>query len=52
MHLKKEIVINGDGKENFDFTYIDDFCKGILKIIQTKKSQNQLLILYGSLNQF
>lgn len=47
---KKEIVINGDGKEKLDFTYIDDFCKGILKIIQNpKKSQNQTFnITYGS----
>ena len=46
----KKIQINGDGKEKLDFTYIDDLCQGIYKIIQFKnKSTNKTFNLtYGS----
>ncbi len=47
---RKRIVINGNGKEKLDFTYIDDLCQGIFKIIKNKdKSKNQTFNLtYGS----
>ena len=47
---KRDISINGDGKEKLDFTYIDDFCDGIYKIIKKKsKSINQIFNLtYGN----
>jgi len=47
---KKKIFIKGDGKEKLDFTYIDDFCSGVFKIIQNpKKSANQTFNLtFGS----
>ena len=44
----KELVINGDGKEKLDFTYIEDLTDGILKIINNKNSINQIFNLtYG-----
>ena len=47
---KRKIKIMGDGKEKLDFTYIDDLCQGIYKIIKLrKKSQNEIFNLtYGS----
>ena len=33
----KEIIINGDGSEKLDFTYIEDLIQGVKKIINTKK---------------
>ncbi len=46
----KNIFISGDGKEKLDFTYIDDLCQGILRIIKNKKkSKNQIFNLtFGS----
>ena len=46
----KSIKINGDGNEKLDFTYIDDLCQGIYKIIKyKKKSANKTFNLtYGS----
>ena len=44
----KELLINGDGKEKLDFTYIEDLTDGILNIIGNKKSINQIFNLtYG-----
>ena len=47
---KKEIFISGNGKEKLDFTYIEDLCDGVLKIIKNqKKSTNQIFNLtFGS----
>jgi len=47
---KKKIFIKGDGKEKLDFTYIDDLCSGVFKIIQNQtKSTNQTFNLtFGS----
>ena len=47
---KKEILIKGDGKEKLDFTYIDDFCYGVYKILKNKSSSmNQTFNLtYGN----
>ena len=44
----KELIINGDGKEKLDFTYIEDLTDGILNIINNKSSINQIFNLtYG-----
>ena len=44
----KELLINGDGKEKLDFTYIEDLTDGILNIINNKNSINQIFNLtYG-----
>ena len=44
----KELIINGDGKEKLDFTYIEDLTDGILNIIKNKNSINQIFNLtYG-----
>tara|TARA_B100001057_G_scaffold494399_1_gene590901 strand:+ start:2045 stop:3058 length:1014 start_codon:yes stop_codon:yes gene_type:complete len=45
---KKEITIQGDGKEKLDFTYIEDLVNGIICAIKSKKSINQTFNLtYG-----
>ena len=38
---KQEIIVNGNGKDKLDFTYIDDLCQGIIKSILNKKAFNQ-----------
>ena len=44
----QELIINGDGKEKLDFTYIEDLTDGILNIINNKNSINQIFNLtYG-----
>ena len=35
---KSKIIINGDGKEKLDFTYIDDLLNGIICSIKSKNS--------------
>jgi len=37
----KKIVINGNGKEKLDFTYIEDFISGLIKITKAKNSRGQ-----------
>ncbi len=45
----KKIIIQGDGKEKLDFTYIQDLIKGITKIIQNKNSINKTFnITFGN----
>jgi nucleoside-diphosphate-sugar epimerase len=45
----KKIIINGNGSEKLDFTYINDLIQGIGKIISSKKSHNQIFnITYGN----
>ena len=41
----KDIVIDGDGNEKLDFTYIEDLTDGILKIISNVKSRNEIFNL-------
>lgn len=42
----KDITINGD--ESLDFTYIDDLCHGIARVIESENSINQIFNLtYG-----
>jgi nucleoside-diphosphate-sugar epimerase len=45
----QEIVIQGDGKDKLDFTYIDDLCQGIIKSMFNKKAYNQIFnITFGN----
>lgn len=46
---KKEITLKGNGSEKLDFTYIEDLCEGVYRIIKNKnKSKNQTFNLtYG-----
>ena len=44
----EQIIINGDGKEKLDFTYIEDLYHGIFRCIESKNSKNQIFnITYG-----
>ena len=46
---KQKIIINGNGKEKLDFTYIEDLIQGFVKIIETPKSKNEIFnITYGA----
>lgn len=46
---KKEIKIEGDGKEKLDFTYIQDLISGLIEIIKNKKAINNTFnITYGN----
>lgn len=43
-----DIRINGDGKDRLDFTYIDDFVAGAIKVMEREESKNQTFNLtYG-----
>lgn len=45
----KELVVQGDGKEYLDFTYIDDLVQGICLMIEKKEARNQIFNLtYGN----
>lgn len=47
--LNKDITINGDGKDKLDFTYIEDLVDGIVHIIDSPKSKNNIFnITYGN----
>ena len=44
----EEIIVNGDGTDRLDFTYIDDLMQGVYRIITSKKSLNQIFnITFG-----
>ena len=46
--LNKEIIIDGDGLEKLDFTYIQDLVSGVKAIIENKESKNQVFnITFG-----
>lgn len=46
---KSEIIINGDGNEKLDFTYIDDLVNGIICTIKSKKAIKETFnITYGN----
>jgi len=46
---KSDIVIEGDGEEELDFTYIEDLVQGVEKIIESPLSKNQTFnITFGS----
>jgi len=45
----KSLTINGDGTDGLDFTYIKDFCQGVLRVIAKPEALNQVFNLtYGS----
>ena len=45
---REEITIQGDGEEYLDFTYIKDLINGIIKILETKNSYNEIFnITFG-----
>lgn len=44
----KEIILENDGSEKLDFTYIKDLSNGVQKIIENKNSKNEIFnITYG-----
>lgn len=46
--LQKQIIIDGDGLEKLDFTYIQDLVSGVKSIIENKNSLNQIFnITFG-----
>jgi len=46
--LGKDLVIQGDGLEKIDFTYIQDFVEGIALVIREEKSRGEIFnITYG-----
>ena len=46
--MGEDLIINGDGKEGLDFTYIDDLVQGIILSIIKKDSINQIFnITFG-----
>ena len=47
--LKDEpVLVNGNGKEKLDFTYIGDLINGMIKMMKSNKSKNQIFNLtYG-----
>ncbi len=47
--LNKPNIVEGDGSESLDFTYIDDLVDGIAKVISNPNSKNQIFnMTYGS----
>jgi nucleoside-diphosphate-sugar epimerase len=45
----KDLTINGDGTDSLDFTYIKDFCQGVLRAIAKPEARNQVFNLtYGN----
>ncbi|HEX3703114.1 MAG TPA: NAD(P)-dependent oxidoreductase, partial [Vicinamibacterales bacterium] len=45
----QEIVVNGDGSDGLDFTYIQDLVDGLTRVIEEKGARNQIFNLtYGS----
>jgi nucleoside-diphosphate-sugar epimerase len=45
----KSLTINGDGTDSLDFTYIKDFCQGVLRAIAKPEARNQLFnMTYGN----
>lgn len=41
----KSLTINGDGTDGLDFTYIKDFCQGVLRSIAKPEARNQIFNL-------
>ena len=45
----QEIVVNGDGSDGLDFTYIEDLLDGLTKVVEHEGARNQIFNLtYGS----
>jgi len=44
----KPIQVDGDGEDRLDFTYIEDFCQGVSKVISRDEARNQIFnMTYG-----
>ena len=44
----KNVIINGDGSDSLDFTYIEDLVQGVIKSIENPNAINQIFnITYG-----
>lgn len=44
----QDIVVNGDGSDSLDFTYIEDFVSGIVNVIENENSKGEIFNLtYG-----
>lgn len=44
----REVVINGDGSDCLDFTYIKDLVSGVVRMLETDRSHNEIFnITYG-----
>ena len=44
----KDVVIAGDGSDRLDFTYIGDVVNGVVKILESENSRNEVFNLtYG-----
>lgn len=39
------LTINGDGNDSLDFTYIEDLCQGVLRVITTPQSRGEIFNL-------
>ncbi len=47
--MKKDIIVNGNGNDSLDFTYIQDLVDGVKKVLSNKKSINNIFnMTYGS----
>ena len=45
----KDLVIQGDGEDRVDFTYIDDFTQGVIKAMSRETAKGEIFnITYGS----
>jgi len=43
------VTVHGDGSDHLDFTYIDDFVQGLIKVMENKASHNEIFNLtYGA----
>tara|TARA_X000000950_G_scaffold288388_1_gene404908 strand:- start:52508 stop:53506 length:999 start_codon:yes stop_codon:yes gene_type:complete len=44
----RNLIVDGDGSESLDFTYIDDLIEGVKLVVENKKSSNKIFNLtYG-----
>ena len=45
----KDITVQGDGSDTLDFTYIKDLVNGVIKVIENRKSKNNIFnMTFGS----
>lgn len=46
--LGRELVLNGNGEERLDFTYIGDLVQGVVRVLEHPEARNQIFnITYG-----
>lgn len=45
----KPVTVHGDGSDRLDFTYIEDFVQGLIKVMENEAARNQIFNLtYGA----